>query len=167
MVKLTVNKVIPNLKINNLSISYDSMFFNFWVNKIINRFMFSGKQFLSEKLVYKTLYILNRFSVSLYMVFECLDYIKPAVEILSKRMGRAFYQIPSPLNYKRQIQKAICWLFKAVFNLNYKNKKPVFFFFISELKAIIYYNRSVSIAECTRVHNQGVYGRTYTYWRWK
>ena len=143
------------------------IFFNFWLFKILAKFMFNGKLNLSESLLYKVIYLLNHFSVSIMLIFESLDLIKPAIELIIKRLGRRFYSVPTPLNYRRQIKKSIFLFFKAVCSSSFKHNNPIFFFFIFELQNIIFSFQSNSISECVRLHNKGIYGRTYTHWRWK
>ena len=160
MIQKTVNN-------NILYTSVDSIFFNFWLNKIITRFMFDGKRLKSENLIYFVIYYLNSFSISIFSFFECLDIIKPAIELISKRIGRRFYKVPTPLSYQRQLRKAVFWFFKAIFSSNFKNINSIFISFIFELQNILYLNQSFAISECLRIHSQGIYSRTYTHWRWK
>ena len=45
---------------------------------------------------------------------QAVDNVKPSIEVRSKRVGGATYQVPTPVNYKRQQALSIRWILAAV-----------------------------------------------------
>jgi small subunit ribosomal protein S7 len=44
---------------------------------------------------------------------QAIENVKPSIEVRSKRVGGATYQVPTPVNYKRQQTLAIRWILLA------------------------------------------------------
>lgn len=85
--------------------------------KFINCMMLDGKKWAAQKLVYSALDILDkRFKdEEVINVFEtAVENVKPRIEVRSKRVGGANYQVPMPVNAKRQQSLAIRWIRDAV-----------------------------------------------------
>jgi small subunit ribosomal protein S7 len=45
---------------------------------------------------------------------QAIENVKPSIEVRSKRVGGATYQVPTPVNYKRQRALSIRWILLAV-----------------------------------------------------
>ncbi len=87
------------------------------VAKFINYMMLDGKKTASQKLVYGAFDILaNRIKdTSPLEVFEtAIENIKPRIEVRSKRVGGANYQVPMQVGSKRQLSLAFRWVRDAV-----------------------------------------------------
>ena len=85
--------------------------------KFINCMMLDGKKWAAQKLVYSAMEVLEkRFKDEPVLeVFEkCIENVKPRIEVRSKRVGGANYQVPMPVNAKRQQSLAIRWIRDAV-----------------------------------------------------
>ena len=91
---------------------YDSQL----IAKFINCIMLDGKKSTAERVVYNALEeIANKLKVDPLPVFEqALDNAKPLVEVRSKRVGGANYQVPVEVKAKRQQTLAIRWILEAV-----------------------------------------------------
>lgn len=86
------------------------------VAKFINCLMHDGKKLTAQTVFYDAMDIVSsRISdVSPVEVFEAaLNNIKPFVEVRSKRVGGANYQVPMQVNRRRQQSLAIRWLLEA------------------------------------------------------
>ena len=94
----------------------DSRYNNPLLGKFINCIMRDGKKTTAEKVVYNCLEeIANKLKVDPVNVFEqAIDNAKPIVEVKSKRVGGANYQVPVEVNPKRQQTLAIRWILEAV-----------------------------------------------------
>lgn len=83
--------------------------------KFMNNLMINGKKTVAENIVYKALERteskLKRAPVEIFT--EALDNVKPAVEVRSRRVGGATYQIPVDVRAERREALAIRWLIKA------------------------------------------------------
>ena len=82
------------------------------VAKFINYIMEDGKKTASEKIVYGALDIVAaKLSVDpVEMFHEVLDKIRPSVEVKSRRVGGATYQVPVEVKQSRGITLAMRWL---------------------------------------------------------
>lgn len=83
--------------------------------KFINFVMKDGKKSAAEHIVYKTLEILKEKKNSdPIKIFETvLEAIRPQVEVRSKRVGGANYQVPLPVSGTRQNALAFRWIITA------------------------------------------------------
>jgi small subunit ribosomal protein S7 len=82
------------------------------LSKFMNIIMESGKKAVAEKIVYGALDIVsNKSKKEGIDVFNlALDAVKPVVELKSRRVGGANYQIPIEVAPERQIALAMRWL---------------------------------------------------------
>jgi small subunit ribosomal protein S7 len=99
--KLKRREVGPDLKYNSVI-----------VQKLINRVMKDGKKTVAMKIVYGALdYLAEKTKEPALVAFEkALNNIKPPVEVRSRRVGGATYQVPVDVRPERQISLAIRWL---------------------------------------------------------
>ena len=93
----------------------DPKYHNQVLAKFINMVMRSGKKSIAEKIVYGAL---DQISVrkktdSLELFIAALDKVKPIVEVKSRRVGGATYQIPVEVRSERSMTLAMRWLVDA------------------------------------------------------
>ena len=85
------------------------------VGKLINTLMWDGKKALSEHIVYKSFDILqdkkNDDPVKVFK--QALENIKPVVEVRSRRVGGATYQVPVDVRPNRRVTLGLRWLISA------------------------------------------------------
>lgn len=93
----------------------DSKYNSEVVSKLINYVMQDGKKDVSSKIVYEMLDKLSSETKKdpLVSLESVVDNIKPKVEIRSRRVGGANYQVPVPVSEKRQLDLALRWLVSA------------------------------------------------------
>jgi small subunit ribosomal protein S7 len=86
------------------------------ISKFINCLMWDGKKAVAQKIVYSALDEIAKKmkDVPVAEVFEtALNNVKPFVEVRSRRVGGANYQVPMQVNRKRQQSLAIRWILEA------------------------------------------------------
>jgi small subunit ribosomal protein S7 len=85
------------------------------VTKMINRVMQAGKKSTAAKVVYSTLQQLSDQTKEepLRALDKALGNIKPAIEVRSRRVGGANYQVPFPVPDDRQLFLALKWIVEA------------------------------------------------------
>ncbi len=91
----------------------DAKFNNLTVAKFINCMMWQGKKSIAEKIFYDALEIIGEkiTDEEPVKVFEkAMDNVRPMVEVRSRRVGGANYQVPVPVKPKRQTSLAIRWI---------------------------------------------------------
>lgn len=86
------------------------------VAKFINHIMVSGKKSIAERIVYNAF---NKIKISKSSeepidVFEkALEKVAPSVEVRSRRVGGATYQVPVEVRHERQMTLAMRWIIEA------------------------------------------------------
>lgn len=82
------------------------------IAKLINRSMFDGKKSTAERQIYKALDMIKKgIKKDPVKVFtNAISNIKPNLEVRSRRVGGAAYQIPVPVKGERKETLAIRWL---------------------------------------------------------
>ena len=93
----------------------DAKFGDKVVTKFMNNLMHAGKKSVAEGIVYGAFErVESRLRRAPVEVFhEALDNVKPAVEVRSRRVGGATYQVPVEVRPERREALAIRWLIKA------------------------------------------------------
>ena len=93
----------------------DAKFGDKVVTKFMNNLMHDGKKSVAETIVYgafeKVESKLRKPPVEVF--HEALDNVKPSVEVRSRRVGGATYQVPVEVRPERREALAIRWLIKA------------------------------------------------------
>ena len=82
------------------------------VTKFINSMMHDGKKSSTERIFYRSLdLVAERAKEEALGVFKrALDQVKPLVEVRSRRVGGATYQVPSEVRPQRRVSLAMRWL---------------------------------------------------------
>ncbi len=95
----------------------DARFNSDLVSKFINCLMYDGKKTRATKVFYDAMDIVSDKikDVEPIEIFNrAIDNVKPEVEVRSKRVGGAAYQVPMQVNRVRQLSLAIRWVLMAV-----------------------------------------------------
>jgi len=92
----------------------DPKFGDVVLSRFMNVLMYDGKKSVAEGIVYAAMDTLKRKggpnSDPLRLFHEALDNVKPAVEVRSRRVGGATYQVPVEVRPERRQALAIRWL---------------------------------------------------------
>tara|TARA_B100000949_G_scaffold81996_1_gene73302 strand:+ start:2055 stop:2525 length:471 start_codon:yes stop_codon:yes gene_type:complete len=112
-------------KINKREIELDARYKDRIISKFVNVVMFDGKKTTAEKIFYS---ILDKISKekkvdAIKFFYDVLDNVKPRVEVRSRRVGGATYQIPMEVKVDRSQALAIRWIIDAARKRSGKNMK--------------------------------------------
>lgn len=100
---LTRPKLKPDLQFNDMVIS-----------KFINQLMWSGKKTVASRLVYDALADLKGKGEDALKIFhKAIDNVKPDIEVRSRRVGGANYQVPTEVRPERKLSLACRWLIES------------------------------------------------------
>ena len=90
----------------------DPKFQDMVLAKFTNSLMLDGKKSVAESILYNALDIIEKKTSGdpLKMFHEALDNVKPSVEVRSRRVGGATYQVPVEVRNDRRQALAIRWL---------------------------------------------------------
>ena len=85
------------------------------LTKFINTIMVSGKKSVAEKIVYGALDILAEKAKGdpIELFNKAIENVRPVVEVKSRRVGGATYQVPVEVRHERQAALAMRWLVDA------------------------------------------------------
>jgi small subunit ribosomal protein S7 len=94
----------------------DPRYNNKLASKIINKIMWQGKKTTAQAVFYDAMEMVckkveNTDPVDIFT--KAIENIKPRIEVRSKRVGGATYQVPKEVNKRRQQSLAIRWLIDA------------------------------------------------------
>jgi small subunit ribosomal protein S7 len=85
--------------------------------KFINCIMWDGKKTVATQIMYDALDIIGtkiKDAEPIEVFEKAIDNVKPRIEVRSKRVGGANYQVPMPVSNKRQLSLAIRWIREAI-----------------------------------------------------
>jgi small subunit ribosomal protein S7 len=95
----------------------DSRFHSTLVSKYVNSMMWDGKKSVATGVFYAAMDIIAskiKDATPLEVFEKAVGNVKPLIEVRSRRIGGANYQVPMQVSSKRQLSLAIRWLREAV-----------------------------------------------------
>ena len=87
------------------------------ISKFVNCLMTGGEKATAQRVVYDALDIVGKKlkdATPLEVFEKALENVKPLIEVRSKRVGGANYQVPMQVNKKRQLSLSIRWIRDAI-----------------------------------------------------
>ena len=101
-------------KVPKRPVQPDPLYKSQLVTKIVNRAMMDGKKSVAQKQIYNALKLIEEKNDNpLKVLRQALENIKPKMEVRSRRIGGAAYQVPVPVSGDRRNSLAIRWLLQA------------------------------------------------------
>ena len=102
----------------NRNIAPDPKYNSVVVSKFVNRMMWEGKRSISLRLVHEALGILQTKADKepLEVFLKALDNVKPVIEVKSRRVGGATYQVPVDIREVRREALGMRWIINAARN---------------------------------------------------
>ncbi len=133
--------------------------------KFINCLMYSGKKTVAQKVFYDALEEIAKRNLGAepIEIFEtAVDNIKPYIEVRSKRVGGASYQVPMQVNRTRQQSLAIRWLLGAVRD---KKGRPMHMKLADEVCAA-YKKEGVAYTKRENTHRMADANKAFAHFAW-
>ncbi|MDA8918794.1 30S ribosomal protein S7 [Candidatus Pelagibacter sp.] len=142
----------------------DPIFNSTIIPKLINSIMFDGKKVVAEKIVYEAIEkIKSKTKEEPINVFnEAINNIKPTVEVRSRRVGGATYQVPVEVKTKRAQALAIRWLVDASRKRKDKHMSDKIF---NELYDA-YEKKGSAVKKREDVHKMAESNKAFAHFRW-
>jgi len=134
-------------------------------SKFINCLMVDGKKSVAQNVFYDAMEIVAKKigDVEPIEVFNrALENVKPAVEVRSKRVGGAAYQVPMQVNRNRQQSLAIRWLLQAV---REKKGRATFEKLAEEIIAA-YKREGAAVTKRDNVHRMADANKAFAHFAW-
>jgi small subunit ribosomal protein S7 len=146
-------EVIPDPKYGDLVLT-----------KFMNSLMYEGKKSVAERIVYGALTrIENRAKRDALQLFhEALDNVKPAIEVRSRRVGGATYQVPVEVRSDRRQALAIRWIISAARGRNENTMEER----LSGELLDAANNRGTAVKKREDTHRMAEANRAFSHYRW-
>lgn len=135
------------------------------VSKFVNCLMHDGKKSVSQRIFYSAMDIIKKRvpdEEPLEVFNQAVSNVKPGIEVRSKRVGGATYQVPTPVNFKRQQTLSIRWLIEAVRS---KKGRPVNVSLAEELIAA-YKREGTAMTKRENVHRMADANKAFAHFAW-
>ena len=151
--KAEKREVIPDAKYGDLIVA-----------KFMNSVMYDGKKSIAEQIVYGALDIVEaKLKSDPLAVFKpALENVAPAIEVRSRRVGGATYQVPVEVRFERRQALAIRWLITAA---RARNDKTM----VDRLSAELIdasNNRGNAVKKREDTHRMAEANRAFSHYRW-
>jgi len=146
--------IIPDPKFNDRVLS-----------RFINIVMYDGKKSTAEKIVYQALDIASsklKTKNSLDLFKTALNNVKPGIEVRSRRVGGATYQVPVEVRNERALALAIRWIVDAS---RKRSEKSMTHRLAQEL-VDANENKGASIKKREDTHKMAEANRAFAHYRW-
>ena len=151
-------------KAEKREINPDPKFGDLVVTKFMNAVMYDGKKSVAETIVYGALdQVQSKTKQEPVTVFhQALDNVAPHVEVRSRRVGGATYQVPVDVRPERRQALAIRWLIAAARN---RNETTMVDRLSGELMDAAN-NRGTAVKKREDTHKMAEANRAFAHYRW-
>ncbi|MGH6867435.1 MAG: 30S ribosomal protein S7 [Methylocella sp.] len=142
----------------------DAKFGDVVLAKFMNSIMYDGKKSIAEAIVYDAFDIIEQKlrSEPLPVFKQALDNVAPAIEVRSRRVGGATYQVPVEVRAERRQALAIRWIINAARGRNDKTM-------VDRLSAELMdaaNNRGNAVKKREDTHRMAEANRAFSHYRW-
>ena len=145
-------------------VSYDPRFHDVVVGKFLNILMNDGKKSTAERLCYGAFDLIQEKTGNepLKVFQSALGNVKPVVEVKSRRVGGASYQVPVEIRPVRQIALALRWIKQSALARSGKSMKEKL---AAELIDAAN-NAGAAVRKRDDVHRMAEANRAFAHYRW-
>jgi small subunit ribosomal protein S7 len=142
----------------------DAKFGDTVLTRFMNALMYDGKKSAAEGIVYGALEVIERRAKAdpVKLFHEALDNVKPAVEVRSRRVGGATYQVPVEVRPERGQALAIRWVITAARG---RGENPMMDRLSAELLDAAN-NRGGAVKKREDTHRMAEANRAFAHYRW-
>ena len=146
------------------NISADAKYGSLILSKFINFIMYDGKKSTAEKIVYTAFNLIKeKTKEDPIKVFNtAIGNIRPNLEVRSRRVGGATYQVPVEVKSKRSQALALRWLIDASRKRKNKNMSDKIFNEIYDA----YQNKGSAIKKKEDTHKMAESNKAFAHFRW-
>jgi small subunit ribosomal protein S7 len=135
------------------------------VSRFINCLMYEGKKSVAQRVFYDAMDIISKKvkDTDAIKVFEtAVNNVKPMIEVRSKRVGGASYQVPMQVNTSRQQSLAVRWIIQAA---REKKGKPICERLASELMDA-YNGHGGAMTTRENIHRMAEANKAFAHFAW-
>ena len=151
-----VREILPDPKFNNEMLA-----------KFMNVVMKSGKKSAAERIIYGAIDRITEKTGkqggdAMMLLSAALDNVKPMVEVKSRRVGGATYQVPVEVRSQRRQTLAMRWVIEAA---RARSEKSMAFRLAHELMEAAE-NRGAAVRKREDTHRMAKANKAFTHYRW-
>ena len=134
------------------------------IPKLINSIMHDGKKITAEKIVYDAIEKIKTKSKDepITVFNDAINNVRPTVEVRSRRVGGATYQVPIEVKSKRSQALALRWIIDASRKRKDKNMSDKIFNEIYDA----YQNKGSAIKKKEDTHRMAESNKAFAHFRW-
>ena len=142
----------------------DSLYNNPLVGKFINCIMHQGKKSVAQSVVYKSFDIIKEKTKGnpIELFDKAIKNISPSLEVKSRRVGGANYQVPQPVRSDRKIQLAFRWIINAAKTKKGKSMAEK----LAEELMLAVNNEGAAIKKKLDTHRMAEANRAFAHFSW-
>jgi small subunit ribosomal protein S7 len=142
----------------------DPKFHNLVVAKFVNALMYDGKKAVAEAVVYDAIDTLAKTSKrdGIEAFNEAINNVKPFIEVKSRRVGGATYQVPVEVRGDRAQQLSIKWIIEAA---RKRGEKTMEERLAAELNDALN-SRGASMKKRDETHKMADANKAFAHYRW-
>ncbi len=134
-------------------------------SKFINCMMWNGKKTVAQQIFYEALDIIQQKlpdKEPIEVFHQAVENVKPEIEVRSRRVGGASYQVPMPVNKKRQQSLAIRWILGAVREKKGRATAPK----LAEELLAAYKREGSAMTKRENVHRMAEANKAFAHFAW-
>ncbi len=135
------------------------------VSKFVNSLMWDGKKTIALRVVYDAMDVIDKRvkdADPIDVFTQAIENVKPQIEVRSKRVGGAAYQVPMQVNRLRQQSLAIRWLLLAI---REKKGRPTSLRLADEIVAA-YKREGAAMTRRENVHRMAEANKAFAHFAW-
>jgi small subunit ribosomal protein S7 len=142
----------------------DPVYQNVMVTQLINKILLDGKKALAERMVYKALEIISERTANdpVITLKKAVDNVRPQLEVRSRRVGGANYQVPVEVRPSRGTTLAMRWL---VNNSRARKEHSMAERLVAELMDAAN-GQGVSVKRREDMHKMAEANKAFAHYRW-
>jgi len=147
---------------NRIQPGPDNVYGSVKVSKLINYVMERGKKDTATKIVYKVMEELKKDGDPLVILEEALDKASPSVEVRSRRVGGANYQVPREVRPERRLALGLRWIVQAAEGTK---GKPMHESLLAEIRAA-HKGEGVAVTKKETTHKMAEANKAFAHFAW-
>ncbi len=147
------------------SLAPDPVYGSLLASKFVNSMMWSGKKSVAQQIFYGALDAIREKIADkepIEVFHQAVENVKPNIEVRSRRVGGASYQVPMQVNRNRQQSLAIRWILMAC---REKKGRPMAEKLAAELMAA-YNKEGAAITRRENVHRMAEANKAFAHFAW-
>ena len=134
------------------------------VTKFVNAMMRKGKRSTAERILYGAMHVIeDRTKMDAQKLFkQAVDNVKPVLEVKSRRVGGATYQVPVEVRAERRTSLALRWIIGFAHNRSEKTMQERLAAELIEAAN----NRGASVKKREDTHKMAEANKAFAHYRW-